>query len=494
MIPLSYFKGVRYVAKTADTGLFQLENGCWAYRIVINRKDLKVDTTCRQDDLGNPFKTKKAAKEARELKLVELKAPKPNSSFIREVKLSEVYEKYIESGAVGKAASTITKQKSMWDNHIKKNFGDKYLSEITLEDLNNYLQRLYTYGDNISTYEGGYAYKYVESFLKFFYLLFGRAYNDDLISTERYTKMFLDRGSRLTMPKMTQEDADEEEEAAKAYTMAEILKIEEVFKQGHCYTAYMLGFYLGVRISECFALRWSDIQWDNKTITVDKQMLYQDGSFCLVPVKTLMSSRVIDMPEVLFEHLKDKELNQGAFINRDVYRNTEVVLDKTKSGKVVRIVGGAFINRKDNGELLTINSLKYWTNKVKKETGIDFKYHGLRKTHATIMASQNTPVLELMGRLGHRKYDTTLSYYVNQNHLAKEQLKRHINNIDLLLVKERQSIEEGKQWYDRLPDFEKGLLGNLSDIEKAKLAQQDETFVDTTDYESLDKLLKEYKE
>lgn len=234
-----------------------MANGFWEYRIVINRKSLKVDTTCRQDDAGNPFKTKKAAKEARELKLVELKAPKPVAAP-KDAKLIEVYEKYMATGATEKAKSTIIKQKSMWDNHINKNFGQKYISEITLEDLKNYLQRLYTYGDGIADHEGGYAYKYVEIFLKFFYLLFGCAYRDDLIDHIRYTKMFKEEG-RLTMPSKTRADIADEEEKAKAYTTEEIAKMEEIFKRGHCYTAFLLGFYLGLRISECFSVRYSKI-------------------------------------------------------------------------------------------------------------------------------------------------------------------------------------------------------------------------------------------
>lgn len=430
------------MAKTNDTGIRQLDNGFYEYRLVINRKDFKYDSTCRLDDKGNPFKTKKAAKDARALKLVELKT-NPQSHKVKDAKLIDVYNKYMESGTANKASSTITKQQSMWEQHINKNFGQRYLSEITLEDLNTYLENLYYYGDNITTYKGGYAYAYVEGFLKFFYLLFGRAYNDDLISTERYTKMFLDKGSRLTMPKKTQSDALEEEADAKAYTMEEIAKIENVFRRGNCYTAFMLGFYLGVRISECFALRYSDINWTDGdgTITVRCQQGYQDGVFYLGPVKTLKSVRTIDIPEVLWQHLDAKYREYMDIKDSDAYRNTEIVHDKTKKGVVTKIVGGDFINRKANGELLTINSIKAWTKAIKKETGIDFKFHGLRKTHATMMANMNTPALELMNRLGHKKYDTTLSYYVNSNLLAREQLKLNINDIENQMEKERQHLK-----------------------------------------------------
>jgi len=429
------------MAKASDVGLYQLENGLWEYRIVINRKDLKVDTTCRQGNDGNPFKTKKQAKEARELKLVELKT-NPQPTKIKDVKLVDIYNKYIDTGAKSKASTTVTKQKSMWANHIAKNFGDKFLSEITLEELNNYLETLYLYGDGIDTYKGGYSYGYVEGFLKFFYLLFGRAYNDDLIDTARYTKMFLDKGSQLKMPKKTQADALKEEEDAKAYTMEEIAKIEAIFKRGNCYTAFMLGFYLGLRISEVFATRYSDIiDWNNGVIRISCQQGCDEGIFHLAPVKTLKSVRTIDIPKVLLNHLDDKYSEYMEARDTAAYRNTEVLLDKTQKGVVTKIVGGDFINRKKNGELLTIRSIKYWSRVIKEETGIDFRFHGLRKTHATILANLNTPALELMNRLGHKKYDTTLAYYVNSNQLAKKQLITNLKKFEVLLEEERQYLK-----------------------------------------------------
>lgn len=419
------------MAKNNDIGLFQLKNGNWAYRVIIDRKNQKTDTTCRQDEQGNPFKTKKQAKEARKSRLFELKQPR--EPVIKDVKLSEVYNKYIKEGTRGKAPATIKKQKSMWENHVKKNFGDKYLSDVTLLDLQNYLAKLYNYGDGMDTHNGGYSFKYVEGFLKFFYLLFGQAYRQDLIEPVRYTKMFLDSGTRLAMPKMTQEDA-ELYDNVKAYTPHQIAAIDSVFSRGNCYTAFLLGYHLGVRISECFSLTWDDVNWNEGTITINKQMICQDSCFALYPVKTLKSVRTIDMGEELQNYLYEEWIYQLSQKDQlgDGYRATEIVVDRTKS-RHEKIVGGGFINRKENGELLTINSIKYWTRIIKEELNIDFKYHSLRKTHATMMANLNTPVLELMQRLGHKKFETTMVYYINSNELARDKLK---SNLDCLGYKD----------------------------------------------------------
>lgn len=420
------------MARNNDVGLSQLENGNWQYRIYINRKGMKkIDTTCRQDDNGNPLKTKKAARDAREAKLYELKnqskEEKEEKLTIKDYTLAEVYDLYLRTLSVKKAPSTLKKQQSMWDNHIKGQFGDKHLKDISLTELQAYIDRLYLYGDGVNDYSN-YSYKYVEGFLKFFYLLFGVAYKSDLIDTAKYTKMFLDRGSRLTMPEITQEDKKKYSNIS-VYSPKEIKLLDSVFSRGNCYTAFLLGYYGGLRISEVFGIMISDCDVINKQLTVSKQLLYQDGSFCLCPVKTLKSDRVIDIPDILNNHLKNKITEIMFNSRKDSYRNYEVVIDKTNS-QHKKIVGGAFLNRKENGELLTSNSIKYWTRVIKEELNINFEFHSLRKTHATMMANANTPVIELMQRLGHKKYDTTMAYYINSNMLSRDILKQNINNLD----------------------------------------------------------------
>lgn len=447
------------MARTNDIGVYQLDDGGWEYRIVINTKELKATAKARQDEFGNPFRTKKQAVEARARKLIELKTPKPPEPVaIKDAKLSEVYAEYMLNGTSKKAKSTIRKQQSMWENHLEKNFGDRYISTITKQELEDYLGRLYAYGDDIETYEGGYSYKYVEGFLKFLYLLFGRAYGHDLIDTERYTKMFIDKGNRLKMPEKTHED-EEDEKNIKAYTMEEIAKIEAVFKRGNCYTAFLLGFKLGLRISEVFSLRYSNIDWTTSTIKINRQMGFEDGAICLGPVKTFAAVRNLDLTLAMVEHLfeKDNQQKETREANPDAYRNTEVVLDKDKYGNILeRIVSGDFINRKENGELLTPNSIKYWTRAIKKETGIDFNFHSLRRTHATQMVNLNTPVHELMLRLGHKKFQTTLNFYSDENKFTRDKLKANIAQLDADLEKARAYLfEEPKKDAENLAKIRK---------------------------------------
>lgn len=414
-----------------DAGIREYKKGFFEVRIVVNRKDLKLNTIRRTDDNGNPFTTKKAARDFRDAFIMNARTHKEESKQ-KDCTLREVYQKYLNEGSSAKAPSTLRKQESMWTNHIEKKFGDKRISEITTADLYNYLTQLYTYGDEYKQ-DANYSYKYVEGFLKFFYLLFGTAYADDCITTERYTKMFLDRKTRLSMPPITQEDKEDYDDVA-AYSKSEIAQLDKIFKRGNCYLAFLLGYYCGLRISEAFAVSWESFTGYENKLVIDKQLLYQDGYWCLCPVKTLTSVRTIDLPPFLskymsriqVEQMEKMRLNEEGEFN---YRNTEVIIDKTKKEHKKK-QGYLFFNRKENGELLTPNSMKYWSKVIKAELDIDFKFHSLRKTHATMMANANTPAIELMQRLGHKKFETTMAYYINSNKLAKEKLKENLKELE----------------------------------------------------------------
>ena len=412
-------KGVCNMAKNNDVGLFQLDNGNWGFRITVMQNGKRKDTTYHRDDNGNPFKTKTSARLAREQKSQELRQPKQKAPFT-DCTLGEMWNYYLEMVAPKKARSTVKKYASIWKNHVSKAFGSKNISDINVVDLELFLQELYNHG---------YSWKYVESFLKLFYQLFGLAYKAEHIDPLRYTRMFLDKGTKLKMPTISQEDAEEYENIA-TYNSCEINQINKIFEGGNCYTAFLFGYYCGLRISETFGLMWSDYNWDTHTLTVCRQMTYEDGSFCLRPVKTLKSSREIDVPDVLHQHLI--KFNRQHFRKTtEAYRNRkcEIVLDKTKRDIVTKLQGADFINRKDNGELLTINSIKYYAKEIKKQTGIDFQYHSLRKTHLSYLAGKNVPAVEVMNRAGHKKFETTMKYYVNSTEESKKMLLDNINQI-----------------------------------------------------------------
>ena len=54
---------------------------------------------------------------------------------IEHVTVQQVYNEYCEFGRAGKAYSTIKKQDSLQNNHIKSNFGKRYVDDISVAEI-----------------------------------------------------------------------------------------------------------------------------------------------------------------------------------------------------------------------------------------------------------------------------------------------------------------------------------------------------------------------
>lgn len=415
------------MARSNDTGLKQLENGNWQCRIIRKIDGVQHTKLCRIDErTGLPFTTKKQARDYREYILGIMQTPEYRDAEVAKKKkaytFSEMWELFLEGPAQKKAPGTIRKYTSVWKNHIEKEFGNSYINgenAVSVAEINNYLADTY--------YNTDLAHGYVVSFLKVFYLLYGLAYNMGVIDLEtlhRYTK---NKSSRIEMPEITDAEANELEKKSKdaIYTQGEIAKMAEVFEGTDMDMAFRFGLFCGLRESETMGLMWDDIDWDKKTLTVNKQLIYVNGSWCISPVKTLKSKRVIDIPEDFFKFLKQKRWEVIKEQNTQPFKNraNEIVLD-IRGKEPVEVQGANFINRKlyDGlpGKLLTTNSFKFYAKKIKTELGIDFKTHSLRKTHLSDLASKGYPFHALKERAGHIKLDTTMGYYIKSNEQSRE--------------------------------------------------------------------------
>lgn len=157
------------MAKREAGSVFQKDDGYWGYRFIVTINGKRIERRGSFDEHGNKFRTKREASAAREAAIVALRSekttkPKPVRKLVK-----EVFSEFCAEGRKDRAYMTIRKQDSLWENHLRDRFGNRYIDEISSADVVDYLSELY-YVDNL-------AYMYVESFLKMFYLIFGQAYS-----------------------------------------------------------------------------------------------------------------------------------------------------------------------------------------------------------------------------------------------------------------------------------------------------------------------------
>lgn len=399
-----------------ENGVYQQENGYWAYRFSIVVNGERIIRRRARDEQGQPFKTKRAAAKARTAAIAMEQRKPTHEAAIQKKTVSEVYREYCEKGRSGKAYATIRKQDSLWKNHIRDKFGARYVGEISAGEIEDYLTELYC--------KEGRAYRYVEAFLKMFYLIFGQAYSRNYLDMDTYSKLCLNKGTKIHMPK---KKTDEDDEII-AFSKEELEKLDGYFLGTNAETAYLLGRYCGLRINECYGLKWCNVDLSAGTILIDRQMQYQDGLIKLVPLKTRNAKRTIYMSEklkVYFQKLIEARAAAEEALGAVRQQNQTLLPDL--DGNTVSSL--ELVNSLPNGKIQTVNSMKYHSRTIKEKLGIGYKYHYLRHTYGTFMADHNTPAHLLCNQMGHASIQVTQKYYIAMSKEGVEILRGNLDNL-----------------------------------------------------------------
>ena len=401
---------------TKSTGVYQKDNGYWEYRFVMMVDGKQVNKKKSTDAFGNKLKTKKDAIKAREAAMLAARSEPEEKPRVLRRTVKDVYEEYCEKGRKDRAYQTIRKQDSLWENHLHEAFGSRYVGEITVAEVMDYLAELY--------YIHNFSYQYTESFLKMFYLIFGQAYSRNYLDVDTYNRLCVNKDTKIRMPKMKTEDDND----IVAFSHEQLSLLDQFFKGTNAETAYLLGRYCGLRINECFGLKWENVDLENGTITIDRQMQYQDSIIRLIAPKTRNSNRVVYMSYVLKVHLQEKSQQrekdeiQFAAIRE---QNRRVIEDIDGS----KIYSTDMVNCLPNGKIQTVNSMKYPTREIKSKLGIPFKFHYLRHTYGTLMAEMNTPTHLLCNQMGHGNIHVTQKYYIAISKSGIDILQTNLNKL-----------------------------------------------------------------
>lgn len=399
-----------------QNGVFQNSDNSWGFRFTVIIDGKQISQRKTRDENGNKFPTKKAAAKARETAIKEAHTDMKRTEKIVRRTMSDVFKKYRENGRVGKAYQTIRKQDSLWENHICPRFGKRFVDSISVAEVSDFLSELY--------FVNGYSFQYTESFLKMFYLIFGQAYSRNYLDVDTYNKLCVNKNTKIKMPKQKSEDDTE----IVTFSREELSALDEYFKGTNAETAYLLGRYCGLRINECFGLKWDNVDIEAGTIIIDRQMQYQNGLIKLVSPKTHNSKRTLYMCAALKEHFQtlaaERQKNETEFA---ALREQNQRMIEDLNGE--KIPSTALVNCLYDGKIQTVNSFKYPTREIKSKLGIKFKYHYLRHTYGTLMAEMNTPTHLLCNQMGHGNIQVTQRYYIAVSKTGIDVLRNNIENL-----------------------------------------------------------------
>ena len=406
------------MSRNTNSGIFQLENGYWGYRFIVTVDGKRKAQKRTRDDMGKPFRTEKQAIKAREKAIIMEKTRlllPPQKKIVRKT-VEEVYTEYCQKGRNDKAFATKKKQDSLWNNYLLERFGDRYIDDISVAEVNDYLAELYC------VYH--FAYGYVEGFLKQFYLIFGQAYSRNYLDVDTYNRLCVNKNGKIKMPSMKSTDVKD----IAAYTKEEMKTMDEYFKGKPVETAYVIGKHTGLRISECYGLTWDCIDFEEGIIYVEKQMKTQEGLVKLMPLKTINARRKVYMSTELKDYLRNlkEKIKEYEVIYEAQRKQNEMLILNVDETKISSL---ELVNTLPTGKIQTEWAIKHHARPLKENYNIEFKYHNLRHTYGTNLALLNTPAHVLSNQMGHSKSSTAHKYYLAVSDKSIEALKENLDRM-----------------------------------------------------------------
>lgn len=262
--------------------------------------------------------------------------------------------------------STVSSKRFLIDLKITPFFGRMPLNEIKPTDVRRWQNGLTSYRDEAGN-------PYAATYLK--------SINNQLTAIFNYAVKYygLRENPCHKAGSMGRKNADE----MLFWTKAEFLQfIEAVKDKPAAYAIFMTLYYTGMREGEMLALTPADVDLEKGTVRINKSYQRLNGKDMITTPKTPKSNRVVTIPTVLCDCLRDYMTKCYGL------RKDDRLFPYTKHFLYHEMVDGC----KKSG--------------VKK-----IRVHDIRHSHASALVEMGFSPLLIAERLGHERVQTTMDTY-----------------------------------------------------------------------------------
>ena len=329
--------------------------------------------------------------------------------------------------------------------YIKPNLGSYKLNSITKDQLQQFLLKMFNDGFSLNTISS------IRGLLtKSFAFAVDRRY---ILSSPAIG---------LKTPRNILPEKKTRQKPHEYITQEQMNKIFERFPiSSSSHIPLMLAYHCGFRLGELFALTWDDVDFDNRTISVNKQVQWKQNErskedkqknngtsnsngFWYFSEPKYKSYRTVDIDDNLFNLLKNEKEKQFkakeyyAEYYKHYYAKDEVYYRKVNQNNIIipaiNEIGNTvtpyevnFICRRDDGSYISPRTMQHVSNVIHNQLNIKgYDTHSLRHTHATMLMENGVDMVYIQHRLGHKDINVTMNIYTN--HIT-EKIQIKNNNV-----------------------------------------------------------------
>lgn len=282
---------------------------------------------------------------------------------------------------------TIEMYHSLYKNYIKdKSIGITKLSKLKTSTLQVYYNQLIK--DKITTVKR----------LKYLNNIIGSSLNQAI--SEEY--LLKNPCTNVAFPKIEKKEIDIFTYKEQKQFIKSLEETKDRFK-----TLYKFALGTGLRRGEILALKWSDIDFDKREVSITKSLKYagknelsniDKATFIMQTPKSESSIRKVPIPSNLIKELREYKVLQ----TKEKLKNAVVYQDK------------GYVFAKEDGRPIEGQYLQRYYKKALQNAGIEYrKFHITRHTYASRLIEKNVNLKVVQTLLGHSSLKMTSEIYAH---------------------------------------------------------------------------------
>lgn len=344
------------------------------------------------------------------------------------VKVSDFFSYWLESEMrVRITADSYDNYRNIVHNHIIPFFSSEeiFLSEIKTGDVRRLYNELAAYSESVA--------KQSKTVMN---TALRHARHINLIARNPAKGVGLPKG--IMKSKFHQREIN----TARTLTKEQVDILLEASKASPIRLQVLFAVLMGLRRSEINGLKYSDINYINQTLTIQRQLgnapntskedfPYGEYSKQPIPPKTESSYRTLPIPALVFGELLKERKRYEANLKRRINDKTNPFLDED------------YIVCSSYGKPRSKGFHQQHFKKLLKYAGLpDIRFHDLRATYCTLLIKEGFSPKAVSKLMGHAKEIITLDIYSDNSQLIADGVAELQPFLDEVLPKEEERIKD----------------------------------------------------
>ncbi|SCW45399.1 Site-specific recombinase XerD [Ruminococcaceae bacterium YRB3002] len=337
--------------------------------------------------------------------------------------VNETFDRYI-SLKYNLKSTTKSNYTYMYDRFVRDTFGRKLMKDIRYSDVIQY------YGTMLE--EQGISLRTVDAIHSLLHPTFQLAVRDGIIRvnpTDGVMKTIKANWKDGHIPRhaLTREQQRE---------LMEYVANHPVYYHWWPILTVLLG--TGCRIGEALGLRWEDIDYDNRTISVNHSLVYypdaesRKSELRVSLPKTQSGIRTIPMMDIVYDAFKTAEDEQSE--NGSCVSEIDGMKDFIFTNRFGLVLNPPSVNRAIKRIIHSHNAEELVDAKRERRKPIllpDFSCHHLRHTFCTRLCETETNLKVIQSIMGHKDIQTTMDVYAEATESSKQTTIEKLSQLNI---------------------------------------------------------------